>query len=563
MEATRIPNKAALPIRVALAAAASFALVATSMVMAPAAEAASGGFSIKSLKWVKKSIDVTTTFAEATQQARLKVSVNNSVAGSNSTSVTIQNTKSKVKMTEDAFKGTAVFAFKNTKKHAGKWKVISVAAVRKTTKTIGRTQGSWGASGQWIPGTNIVKTTRKVLRSISRSSPVITVTRGKETKLTLGALPKSQWADEQTIAVKATLKDEKGKPVANQTVTFDLNVGTHLSNWGYGTHIKTTATTNSSGVAQVTSKVTQEPKGDTELDGFTVRAYFGGKAKKYCPSVSGTTPVAQPKPKTAFTVAPTWDGHTGQKEFSTRLTILEGKDKGKPLPGVGINWVFNDVGVTGGTPIINRTTATDANGFARTSVDWKPNSASWKDYDLQTHTAQAGSSVFESPYQPATAKYTLKKQQGIKRYTVDMNQITVGSTLGGAAADNWFDAPATYRDVLTLKSGTTGLILGEDGKAMSGDVEGTQNLKGAIFGVSIVALAGGTGASFGSGADVGFRFERFTSNAVRVNVPTGERAATQLRVTLTLPDFTSSGNPEYIYKPASPTAVRTYSETTP
>jgi len=81
------------------------------------ASAASATFKIKSLKWAKKSADVTLVHKDSVMQIKHTVKLSNNIKGSNCVAVTIQNTKTKAKMTAHTGKngGSVSFPIENKK----------------------------------------------------------------------------------------------------------------------------------------------------------------------------------------------------------------------------------------------------------------------------------------------------------------------------------------------------------------------------------------------------------------------------------------------------------------
>ncbi len=512
---------------------------------------ASGTLKVNSLKWAKSSLDTTLIAKNAYLQAKLTVKVKNSMAGSNCVAVTIQNTKTKVKMTEHANKngGSVYFMLQPTKKHIGTWKVISVSAAKRTQKNVGVRPGYWDPWGKWNPPTNIISTKYKNLKTVKVSKPNLKVTRGAETKLTITS-PKTILSSEKTIPLTATLKDAKGKAVVGKTVKFQVNVDGATKN---DKPIIVSAKTNKKGVAKVNAKFKTVKHASDEYRALSVVAYFTGQAKKYCISESKSIKVKVPKPKTEFSVAPVWDGHTGQKTFTTKVVYSEGPTKGQPVAGVPIVWTFDEVGRTGGY-IQNETVNTDAQGVS--SFTWTLGSGDWKDYDV--NVSEQIRNRLDAPYAAPTAKtYRLTKQQGVINYTIDTSklQLMAGSTGDGG---NWFSAAASSRNNLTVTSAQN-ILVDSSGKPLPqiGIIDSSSNK----LICSIKSTAGGNVGKYLI-QNKAVEFSLNGTNSIpnkasnRFTGISGFTTTTQVEITLTLPEFANNLYPEYKFVPIAKTVTK-------
>lgn len=497
-------------------------------------------FAITRLKWVKGTVDTTLKTESNPMNVKLKVGAINTVGQSNRIAVTIQNTKSKTKLTAYVGKtgGTATFELYNTKKHTGKWKIVSVSAVRLRTKVVGRVPGSW-VNGKWQSGFNVVSNTYKKLKTINTSEPSLTVKCGAQTQLTLAA-PSSVYASVTTVPLTATLKNDKGKPVAGQTVRFQLVPGRASKSTvtREDPAILVSAVTDSKGVATVNAKVPQSAYSETEYRGFTTTAYYQGKAKKYCASESTARETTQPKEKTAFVLAPTWDGHTGARSFSVQLAIAEGERKGTPVAGVPVEWQFKTA--TNGELYHKVAENTNAEGFSTTA--WSI--SKWDDYDVLVNTQL--SSMKSMPYAPPTPEtFRIAKKQDTVGYTVNTSKFQL---LGGLSADvNWFAGSGASKAFGTL-AGAEGVLVNAAGAPLPH--------VGTITPSKMTCTI--QDASAGSAYLVQNKQIDFSLNArnvipvttaSRFTVDAPARAATRVQVTLTLPTFTGLYNAEYVYVP--------------
>lgn len=541
-----IPRRPLLLKGIVMAALACFLFTAISLFPASAAQAATGTFQVTGLSWAKSKVDTTLKSKSNPMNVKLKISAINTISGSNKIAITIQNTKSKAKLTSYADKngGTATFLFHNAKKHKGKWKVISVKAVKKGKKVIGKVPGYW-QFGRWQPGTDLVKDTSKTLYTETRSGPFITVKCGSQTKVTLSS-PKSIYASAKTVTLKATLKNEKGKPVKGQKVKFQLVPGLESKNTITKSNkpIVVTAKTNSKGVATVKAKTPQVAYSNTAFRGFTTTVYYMGKAKKFCASESKAQETTQPKEKTAFVLAPTWDGHTGMRSFSVKLVVSSGSNKGKAVSGIPIDWRFKDARTGGMYHQI--TTKTDSTGTAKTSWNVKE----WFDYDVMVNATLE--TMKKTPYvMPALKTYQIKKKTSIVKYTVNTSKV---SLLGGNdPSGSWFTylSTAPGKAFITV-AGAEGVLVDAAGKPLPHVGTTTKNK----ISCTIVSAAVGN-APLVQNKEVQFnlnaanKFPVATAN--KFPVDSGGRTATEVRVTLTLPTFTGLYNGEFQFEPMTPT----------
>ena len=509
-------------------------------------------FTVTSFKWEKKSADITLTAPDSFLQAKLTVKVKNSVKNSNCVAVTIENTKTKVKQTKHTGKsgGTVFFMFDSTKKNAGAWEVISVSAAKRTEKKVGTSPGYWDHWGKWNPPIDVIAVSYENLKTVKQKDKNgFNLLRGADTTLMLN-ISKSLLASEANASVSATLKDEKGKALANETIRFLLVPGNspgRISSANKPTIV--TARTNSSGIATVNVQVPRLPYDNYEFLGFTTSAYYEGKAKKYCVSQSTSVATSQPKEATAFVAAPIWDGHTGTRTFTSKLVVSGGPNDGKAVSGIPIEWIFWNRGSMHHT---DDNAVTNASG--ETSTIWTLQQGDWLDYEVTLSSKL--SSMLNTPYAPpATKTYQLTKQQGTKNYTVDWSKVIL---LGGSTGDagNWFSASAASKAFITVAS-MEGILIGTDGAPLP-QIGGVDP---RTINCSIRSVEGGSGYLF---QNQSIQFSLNATNTLpnassnRKSVDSAARTSTKVEVIFTLPTFEHAFYQEYKYVPITQTVSKIF-----
>ncbi len=311
--------------------------------------------------------------------------------------------------------GNAYFQMDSSKKNAGTWKVISVKSVKLSKTKTKWVPGKW-LGGQWIEGYQGYKYSAKTLSTAkltkAQKKAALKVIRGKGTKLALTAAS-SNYASKGTLDVKATLKDENGKPVKGAKVKFLARPGLKGKEAAYGV-LTTTITTDSKGIAQGSIKVPRESSGEKSYRGFGVTATYGGAAKKYVASFSATKYITQPKEPAQLESNIEWDGHTGNKDFTMKVVSTDTK---KPVEGVPVKWEFTESGKTAVAFTVSADTNKD--GVATAKVLLEP--TEWNDWSI---TVTAGE--IHSPYIVAKSKTaTVKKKQRTVKYTFNKNKVSL------------------------------------------------------------------------------------------------------------------------------------------
>ncbi|MCL2526706.1 MAG: hypothetical protein FWE46_06680, partial [Coriobacteriia bacterium] len=357
---------------------ATLAFMISEFTFAPEADAgpaAGGALKISSLKWEAATTDISLVSASSFKTVRLKVKGKCTVKGSNKIRVTIKNTATGATKTAFTGKsgGNANFTFENQKNNAGSWKVISVEAVNRKWTKVGRRAGFWDSTGRWNAAADVYAWKSKSLKKLKYNKPAMKIVRGQDTSITLAGTPTSLFADETRVSLKATVRTAGGAAAAGQLVNFTVTPSSSAV-----AAVRTTAVTNAAGVASVVSNT---PAGIGE---FTVSAAHAGTARQYLPASTGGHRVTRPLVRTDFVLQPAWDGNTGTKTFKTQLVIAEGKDKGKPLVNVPVDWQFKHAeereGVRLGALVHEvKGARTDATGHSSATITMKPNSAHWSD----------------------------------------------------------------------------------------------------------------------------------------------------------------------------------------
>ena len=510
------------------------------------ANAATGTLQITSLSWNKKSVD--TTLKPKTVSVNVKVK--NTYTKATKLKVVIQNTKTKQRLTKYIGKdgGKASFAFGNSKPDIGTWKVVSVSTLYQV-KEYGVKPGYWDSFGNYHQAVNTVTTIDKTLKTVAVSnSPKFKVVCGKRPKLSLGT-PKSVIASDTQTKVTATLKTDKGKAIKGEKLTFKvvLNVYHGPTTW------KGTARTNSKGVATVNIKI---PKNSD----FYVIAEYKGKAKKYC-AVSTNKRLFKTKENTKFAYGPSWDGHTGKKNFQVQLVVNGGKNNGKPVDqaGIPVNWTFYDK-VTGHPEMtfISGESKTNAQGIAKLTVDVKK----WLNYYV---VVRVNNSVASDKYNPPKdTEYNITRKQTIKYYTIDPSKLSL--TGGYSYYPDWFTVPNTSSAKRSpVIESSPGAFIDENGKPLSPLATCVEKaIKPTTYNIDILAPTTVLSVDSGEATFVD-NWSGGDSDLIETsgNMPVAYLDTTSLRVTFTLGEFGSDKyNPEFRYVPISgkSTIVKTFTK---
>lgn len=412
---------------------------------------------ITSLKWSKTSVDVTLRDSKALI-VKLNVKVKNTYKNSNKVKVVIQNTKTKKKMTAYTNKngGKAEFAFDNAKKNIGNWKVISVSAIRQAKKKVATKPGYWG-NGIWYPSAPVMNVIDQNIKTVkpSKNTKVLKVKCGPRTKISLNT-PSSVLASDTHVSVSVTLKTEKGKAINGATIKFQAVFDT-VVNGKLAMNTKS-AKTNSKGVATVLIPIPD--KNDRE---FKVSAFYEGKAKKYCAS-SAQKSVKRVKENTKFATGPAWDGRTGRKTFQVKLVVDGGKNNGKPVAGMPIDWSFSDANRNnfpemGFNALNNTATVTNAQGVATLTT----NVTKWLNYKV---TVGVGTGYDQHKYnRPKNASYNITRKETIKYYTIDPSKLSLTGSTDYNLDKNWFKLAAASKPFMRIY-GAPGVFIDENGKPL-------------------------------------------------------------------------------------------------
>ena len=513
--------------------------------------------SVKSVKWGKKTVDTTLSSTYQQYNVSLNIKLTNTVKNCNSVLVTIQNTKTKKKMSAEVDKkgGTATFAFNNTKGHLGKWKVVSLQARKVTKRKSTTTPGYWFFFFYVPPKTTHYADKVTKLKTVNvKSSKTVSIICGQPTNLVVSTV-RSIYASDKTTKISATLKTAKGKVVANKKICFQLT-----PNITGAKPLVVYATTDKKGVATVAAaKVPQHNYSEDSFSGFTVSAFFEGTKKKFCASVSKGVTVAQPKEKTQIVLAPVWDGHTGTRTFTTKVVVAEGKNKGLPVVGAPLTWDFVDADRT-----------TDGYGY-HDDASLKTNSAGistlnkkidkWINYKVSIFaTSRAHLSMSDTAYRfPAKVTYTISRQQGTKYYSLDMSKISLLGPGDGIYKNTiWFDVDSTASKSRMRVYGAPGVFVDEKGMPLSAVPSVKTSTSKCTLEVISPAIptadkyiANGDLLDFVDGYSMGTTFEPDTISS-EFGANSEQRKATEVKLTINLEPFVNSkAFPEFKYLPVS------------
>ena len=497
---------------------------------------AAGNLTVTSAKWNKKSIDTTLSKGsdDTSFRAVLNIKVKNTVAGSNKLLVTIQNTKTKAKMSAyaKANGGKITFIFSNTKKHTGPWKVTSVVAIKHSYKQGPWMNGYWTAYGTWNPGYYIKYDVNKKLKTIKVSKPAITVKCGAYTKLSMTS-PTSIYASQGTIPLTATLQTDKGKAIANQTVYFQLVSNTSAS----VKPIVVSAQTNSKGIATVDAKVPKMVYDDNEFKDFFVSAYFKGTAKKYCASVSKQTLVKQPKEKTKFVMVPTWDGHTGRKTFTTKVVFADGPKKDTPVANIPVCWSL----YSSHSKLVEHQgmAKTNAAGVSTISFDI----TNWQDYYI---VLSGDYSTDAEIYQrPPVQRYDVKKQQYTVKYKIDWSKVQIQAS-GTATRVSWFSETASNDQRAFMSIVAENAIIDA---ATNQPLTGSGSHSPAFFYCKVEGMAP-TVMTVDDNVYISMDLNKEnTISSLSITANTAVKALRKIKLTMYLPEFERYSNGETRYVP--------------
>ena len=438
-----------------------FFMIVTSAIVFNMSEvnaAPSQALKITSIKWSKTSVDVTLRESKALT-VKLNVKVKNTYKKSNRIKVVIQNINTKKKLTAYTNKkgGKVEFSLTNAKKDIGKWKVISVSAITQTKKTVGTKPGYWG-NGIWYPSVPLTQVVDKNLKTVkpSNNTKVLKVTCAPRSKTTL-SVPGSVAASDTQIKLSATLKTEKGKSIAGETIKFQAVFDT-VENGKLAIRSKS-AKTNSKGVATVVLSI---PASNNR--GFKVSAFYNGKSKKYCAS-SAQKNVARVKENTKFISGPVWDGRTGTKTFQVKLVVNGGKNNGKPVVGMPIDWHFgnadkNNFPEMQFTRLNNKATTTNAQGVATLTT----NVTKWLNYKV---VVGVGTGRDDPKYNlPKDASYNITRKETIKYYTLDTSKLSLTGSGDYDLGTNWFALTNPASKVNMRIYGAQGVFIDEKGNPL-------------------------------------------------------------------------------------------------
>jgi len=541
---------------VCVAFVAAFSLLTTNKAYAAKAK---GTFKVTSLKWKKSTVDATLSSSFYITNAELSVKAKNTVKGANCTTATIKNTKSGVMLTSYTKKsgGTIRFSMNQSSSYLGKWKVIKAAAAKRTVKQSGSVPGYWDGFGKWQPSVPIYTSSYKSIKSVKKSKPILNVVKGKETKITIDA-PKSLLVDEADVSFSATLKDDKGNPVAGNKINFLILDEADEFNANVKPNL-VSGTTNSSGVVEVKGKI---PKDSWRV---IIKVIFPGAAKKYCAS-ENSTKVDMKKLKTEYVVVNEdnfgWDGHTGAKSFNIKLSIAEGKDKGKPLPGMATVWKFKyndasrpeDVNKEAFASEYGKYPKTNAEGIATESIAMKPNSADWSDYDVEVHPdAESFDKTIYLP--PDMAKFTMKKKQGVKKYTIDLSKIKLMNRSGDK---DWFlETSLSQKNTMNMVSNGE-MLLDESGNALTSATEGTFNTSSTSDKIFYSAKSVTTGNMIAANKAISYKAISLFDLSTPISVASADYNSTEILITFTLSEFENPTCAEYKYVPLTETVSKTF-----
>lgn len=506
-------------------------------------EASSGSIKVTQLTWGNKNVD--STLWTGSKNLVLKVKATNRVAGSNYLDVTIQDVKTKKKMTQRISKNGGTLYYK-VQPGNYQWKVLEVKAVKVAEKSRQWIPGKW-LGGQYIAGrysiTYTTKTLRKAALSAAQKKNVCKVVVGDKTKVALSGIPASQLATKNNIKITATLKNSKGKALSGKTVQLIANSGSVQ----YSKKVKT----NAKGIATATVNVPKETKNLTHMAGFKVTAKFAGEARKHR-AVSASKSVTQPKEATKFSGKIEWDGHTGKKMFTMRVLT----NSGQAVANGPLEWKF--AGVQNVSSLWYTTTKTTKNGYANAFLTMDKEQY-WNDYKVTVTPTYAWINL---PYkQPAVYEQMIYRKSDELVYQVDTSKLQLWAN-GYEGRVPWLSPNLTQITKKKIELQGSKGVFHINGQQIS-FLSGAEVMNDAY--VSIIALNGSGTYSCGNPAhgnkcvvhekQIGKNNLRLLSddNYFLMNLEANSGMAqpdiTSVRIEMKLPIIGKYGASEYVYKP--------------